>query len=157
MKCMYAQTRPRFILSPEGVFWGMEFEPMLTPREKSPLPKIEGIFPLELTWVQTPFPKKRIRLSQVLMDGWIFYSVISRGFPYFGCIQQDRLYDTSPSLSVNNNNNNNDIERRDPRFSQSALCAVGFLQSANPHGNRATRKLQVTQFSHIVTRDFCQS
>ena len=40
MKCMYAQTRPRFILSSEGVFGGMEFEPMLTPREKSPLPKI---------------------------------------------------------------------------------------------------------------------
>ena len=39
MKCMYAQTRPRFILSSEGVFLGMEFEPMLTPREKSPLPK----------------------------------------------------------------------------------------------------------------------
>ena len=34
---MCAQTRPRFILSSEGVFWGMEFEPMLTPREKSPL------------------------------------------------------------------------------------------------------------------------
>ena len=40
MKCMYAQTRPRFILSSEGVFGGMEFEPMLTPREKSPLRKI---------------------------------------------------------------------------------------------------------------------
>ena len=33
---MYAQTRPRFILSSEGVFGGMEFEPVLTPREKSP-------------------------------------------------------------------------------------------------------------------------
>ena len=40
MKCMYAQTRPRFILSSEGVFGGLEFEPMLTPREKSPLPKM---------------------------------------------------------------------------------------------------------------------
>ena len=40
MKCMYAQTRPRFILSSEGVFGGMELEPMLTPREKSPLPKM---------------------------------------------------------------------------------------------------------------------
>ena len=37
---MYAQTRPRFILSSEGVFGGMEFEHMLTPREKSPLPKM---------------------------------------------------------------------------------------------------------------------
>ena len=38
---MYAQTRPRFILSSEGVFLGgMEFEPTLTPREKSPLPKM---------------------------------------------------------------------------------------------------------------------
>ena len=37
MKCMCAQTRPRFILSSERVFGGMEFEPMLTPREKSPL------------------------------------------------------------------------------------------------------------------------
>ena len=34
-----AQTRPRFILSSERVFWGMEFEPMLTPREKSRLPE----------------------------------------------------------------------------------------------------------------------
>ena len=34
---MCAQTRPRFILSSERVFWGMEFELMLTPREKSPL------------------------------------------------------------------------------------------------------------------------
>ena len=40
MKCMYAQTRPRFILSSEGVFGGMEFEPMLIPRGKSPLPKM---------------------------------------------------------------------------------------------------------------------
>ena len=40
MKYMYAQTRPRFILSSERVFRGMEFEPMLTPREKSPLPKL---------------------------------------------------------------------------------------------------------------------
>ena len=39
MKCTCAQTRPRFILSSEGVFGGMEFEPMLTPREKSPLPE----------------------------------------------------------------------------------------------------------------------
>ena len=39
MKCMCAQTRPRFILSSEGVLEGMEFEPMLTPREKSPLPE----------------------------------------------------------------------------------------------------------------------
>ena len=38
MKCMCAQTRPRFILSSEGVL-GMEFEPMLTPMEKSPLPE----------------------------------------------------------------------------------------------------------------------
>ena len=40
MKCMYAQTRPRFILSSEGVFGGMEFEPLLTPREKSPVLKM---------------------------------------------------------------------------------------------------------------------
>ena len=39
MKCMCAQTRPRFILSSERVFGGMEFEPMLIPREKSPLPE----------------------------------------------------------------------------------------------------------------------
>ena len=39
MKCMCAQTRPRFILSSEKVLGGMEFEPMLTPREKSPLPE----------------------------------------------------------------------------------------------------------------------
>ena len=39
MKCMCVQTRPRFILSSKRVFGGMEFEPMLTPREKSPLPE----------------------------------------------------------------------------------------------------------------------
>ena len=39
MKCMCAQTRPRFILSSEGVLGGMEFEPMLTPMEKSPIPE----------------------------------------------------------------------------------------------------------------------
>ena len=39
MKCVCAQTRPRFILSSERVLGGMEFEPMLTPREKSPLPE----------------------------------------------------------------------------------------------------------------------
>ena len=42
MKCMYAQTRHRFILSSEGVFGGMEFEPMLTPMEKSPVPKMSA-------------------------------------------------------------------------------------------------------------------
>ena len=36
---MCAQTRPRFILSSEGVLGGMEFEPMLTPSEKCPLPE----------------------------------------------------------------------------------------------------------------------
>ena len=39
MKCMCAQTWPWFILSSERVFGGMEFEPMLTPREKSLLPE----------------------------------------------------------------------------------------------------------------------
>ena len=39
MKCMCTQTRPQYILSSERVFGGMEFEPMLTPREKSPLPE----------------------------------------------------------------------------------------------------------------------
>ena len=47
MECMSVQTRPRFILSSERVFFffgggggggGMESEPMLTPREKYPLP-----------------------------------------------------------------------------------------------------------------------
>ena len=36
-ECMCAQTRPRFILSSERVWGEMESEPMLTPREKSPL------------------------------------------------------------------------------------------------------------------------
>ena len=39
MKCMCAQTRPWFILSSKRVWGEMEFEPMLTPREKSPLPE----------------------------------------------------------------------------------------------------------------------
>ena len=38
MGCMCTQTRPQFILSSES-FWGMESEPMLAPREKSPLPE----------------------------------------------------------------------------------------------------------------------
>ena len=33
IKCMCAQTRPRFILSSERVFGRVEFEPMLTSRE----------------------------------------------------------------------------------------------------------------------------
>ena len=37
MECMYAQTRRRSILSSERVLGGMESEPTLTPREKSPL------------------------------------------------------------------------------------------------------------------------
>ena len=45
MECMWAQTRPRYILSSERVLRGMESELMLTPREKSPLPK--KIFPEE--------------------------------------------------------------------------------------------------------------
>ena len=39
MECMCAQARPQFILSSES-FCGMESEPMLTPREKSPLQEI---------------------------------------------------------------------------------------------------------------------
>ena len=39
MKCMCAQTRPWFILSSKRVLGGMEFEPMLTPRDKSPIPE----------------------------------------------------------------------------------------------------------------------
>ena len=39
MKCIRAQTRPQFIFSSERVLGWMEFEPMLTPREKSPLPE----------------------------------------------------------------------------------------------------------------------
>ena len=59
MECLCAQTRPRFILSPQrdgvlgvllGFFFGggeggRESEPMLTPREKSLLP--ETIFSVE--------------------------------------------------------------------------------------------------------------
>ena len=39
MECMCAQTRPWFMLSSERFGGGMESEPMLTPREKSPLPE----------------------------------------------------------------------------------------------------------------------
>ena len=37
MECMCAQTGPRFILSSERVLGGMESDPILTPREQSPL------------------------------------------------------------------------------------------------------------------------
>ena len=39
MECMCAQTRPRSVLSSKRVLGGMESEPMLTPREKVPLPE----------------------------------------------------------------------------------------------------------------------
>ena len=63
MKCMCAQTRPRFILSFERVFGGMEFEPMLTPREKSHMQDSEwaqlttnwAIPPLVLLYIATSF------------------------------------------------------------------------------------------------------
>ena len=56
MKCMCAQTRPRFILSSERVFGGMEFEPMLTPKGKIPS---TGKFPQRRTepamlWTASP-------------------------------------------------------------------------------------------------------
>ena len=38
-ECMCAQTRPQFILSSEMVFGRMKSEPMVTPRNKSPLPE----------------------------------------------------------------------------------------------------------------------
>ena len=43
MKCMCAQTRPQCTLSSKKSFGGMESEPMLTPREKSPLPEAQRI------------------------------------------------------------------------------------------------------------------
>ena len=64
-KCMCAQTRPRFILSSERVCvcvcvggGGVEFEPMLTPRETSPLPEN---FPEEDRngWLDKPSIMKR--------------------------------------------------------------------------------------------------
>ena len=39
MECICAQTRPWFILSSKIVFCGMESEPVLNPREKSPQPE----------------------------------------------------------------------------------------------------------------------
>ena len=39
MECMCAQTTPWFILSSDRVWGRMESEPILTPREKSPLPE----------------------------------------------------------------------------------------------------------------------
>ena len=40
MECMCEQTRPQIILSLERIFLGNGVEPMLTPREKSPLPEV---------------------------------------------------------------------------------------------------------------------
>ena len=42
MVCMCAQTRPWSILSPERAFTGIGSEPMLNPRENSPLKEAEG-------------------------------------------------------------------------------------------------------------------
>ena len=74
MKCMCAQTRPRFTLSSKRVLGGMEFEPMLTPWEKSPLPENfprggsnprrcgqrAQALPTELFWP----PKQTIKIGQ---------------------------------------------------------------------------------------------
>ena len=81
MKCMCAQTKPRFILSSERVLGGMEFEPMLTPREKIPS---TGKFPQRriepaTLWTDpplwTPLCSTRSHISQPrlpLNDRWSF-------------------------------------------------------------------------------------
>ena len=79
MKCMYAQTRPRFILSSEGVLGGMEFEPMLTPREKSPLPKMSpeedrtkrGLTPESSALEADTLPLDHMCLSVGWLVGWL--------------------------------------------------------------------------------------
>ena len=98
MECMCAQTRPRFILSSEKVFWGMEFGAMLTPRKKIP---VIGKFPqrrIEPATLWTASPNTTNELFQPQRDvlcvsvdehavnnntfstsslawmGWIFYS-----------------------------------------------------------------------------------
>ena len=43
MECMCAQTRRSVYILARKRFWGMESEPMLTPREKSPLPEKKKI------------------------------------------------------------------------------------------------------------------
>ena len=93
MKCKCAQTRPRFTLSSEGVFGGMEFELMLTPREKSPLPEN---FPREGS-----NPRRCGQRAQALPT---------------------ELF-RPPLNNDNNNNDNNCTERHDSRFyTISLLC-----------------------------------
>ena len=92
MKCMCAQTRPRFILSSERVFGGMEFEPMLTPREKSPLPENVprgGSNPRRCGQRAQALPTELLRPPSLLLMYWL---------PIVGCVflfQSDRdlLYD----------------------------------------------------------------
>ena len=44
VECMFAQTRPRFMLSSERVLGGMKSEAMLTPREKSSIPEKVSLY-----------------------------------------------------------------------------------------------------------------
>ena len=80
MKCMCAQTRPRFILSSEGVFGGMEFEPMLTPREKSPLLKISPEEDRTHDAVDSE-PKHYQRAVPAHIDTTKIYKLIPAGMP----------------------------------------------------------------------------
>ena len=90
-------------------FGGMESEPMLTQKEKSPLREaqrrvkpvtlhhcpVEGIFLLELTWVLTPFPPNSF--------GWEYrprYSLCTHAFHHTGIhVLDGRMLATKPHLA----------------------------------------------------------
>ena len=90
MKCMCAQTRPRFILSSERVLGGMEFEPMLTPREKSPLPENVprgGSNPRHRGQRAHALPTELFRPLFVLLNLSAFFSS-----PFFVCGENPSCY-----------------------------------------------------------------
>ena len=108
---MCAQTRPRCILSSEGVLGGMEFEPMLTPREKSPLPENVprgGSNPRHRGQRAHALPTELFRPPQII----IIITII--------LIKKN--YNNNNNNNHNDNNNNNSIGRRNSRcFTISSL------------------------------------
>ena len=68
MVCMCAQTRPRCILSSDS-FGGTESEPMLTPREKYPLPEAQRrVRPATLHHTRQHAPHYRCTLQTELLQ-----------------------------------------------------------------------------------------
>ena len=102
MKCMCAQTKPRFILSSEGVLGGMEFEPKLTPKEKSPLPENfprGGSNPRHHGQRAHALPTELFRPHQ-LSYLWIFFNILSSAACHFHPLRLTSVIQPSRSSSA---------------------------------------------------------